>query len=149
MVGMRSEPISESKFFTCAQCGVCCKGFGGTYVSEADIAAIAAFLRVPAATVRQKYCVLSGSKPLLVQRDDGYCVFWEKGCTIHPVKPLMCRRWPFIPSLLVDIGNWQIMADSCPGMLKDADTTALIAHVTRIVEESRRPASDKQGKDHS
>ena len=46
----------------------------------------------------------------------GYCIFWDKLCTIHPVKPLMCRQWPFLKSVLVDSKNWQIMAGACPGI---------------------------------
>ena len=62
------------------------------------------------------YCRLSGGRPLLAQGPDGYCIFWKKLCTIHPVKPRMCRRWPFIESILVDPANWLAMAGSCPGM---------------------------------
>jgi hypothetical protein len=31
----------------------------------------------------------------------------------------MCRKWPFIESILVDAGNWQSLAASCPGMRTD------------------------------
>ena len=38
--------ISDCRLFECTQCGDCCKGFGGTYVSQADLETIAAFLGV-------------------------------------------------------------------------------------------------------
>jgi uncharacterized protein len=125
-----------SDFFECEQCGVCCKGYGGTCVDAQDIAAIADYLKVPADTVRQRYCVLSGTKQVLVQRDDGYCIFYDEKCTIHPVKPLMCRRWPFIHSLLVDAINWQIMAVSCPGMRRDINVDALLLYTRKVIENS-------------
>ena len=46
--------------------------------------------------------------------------FWDRICTIHPVKPQMCRRWPFIESVLRDVANWRIMASMCPGMMAEA-----------------------------
>jgi hypothetical protein len=32
----------------------------------------------------------------------------------------MCRRWPFIESVLRDVANWRIMASMCPGMWAEA-----------------------------
>jgi hypothetical protein len=32
----------------------------------------------------------------------------------------MCRQWPYIRSILIDVGNWRAMAASCPGMKADA-----------------------------
>ncbi|MDA8140098.1 MAG: YkgJ family cysteine cluster protein [Desulfobacteraceae bacterium] len=132
---MPSEINPETLFFQCTQCGVCCKGFGGTYVSEADLLAIANYIKRPVEEVRRHCCTLSGNRFVLGQRSDGYCVFWECNCTIHPVKPLMCRRWPFIPSLLVDISNWAIMADNCPGIKAEADYGQLRAYVNAQLKQ--------------
>jgi Fe-S-cluster containining protein len=131
---MPSDPVDVSDFFQCTQCGICCKGYGGTYVDEPDIAAIADYLTLPIKIVREKCCAPSGKRLVLAQRNDGYCIFWEQLCTIHPVKPLMCRRWPFIPSLLVDITNWQIMADSCPGIRPDVNLDALYMYAHAVIE---------------
>ena len=57
---------------------------------------------------------------MLAQGDNGYCILWDRHCTVHAVKPDMCKKWPFIESLLVDPKNWQAMASSCPGMRKNA-----------------------------
>lgn len=111
--------------FSCTRCGDCCKGYGGTYLSEADIHAIARYLGLTANRVVADYTRASGGGRLIVQGDDGYCVFWDRQCNIHPVKPKMCRQWPFIHSILVDVGNWRIMAASCPGMRADASDPAI------------------------
>ena len=128
---MKFETLNMDMFFSCTQCGECCKGFGGTYVSDEDIDAIAVFLGISPAVVRSEYCDTSGGRFVIAQRADGYCVFWDRNCTIHSVKPRMCRQWPFIPGLLADINNWRIMASMCPGMASDAD----LDHVLQLIIE--------------
>ena len=113
---MPSDCIGPQALFECRRCGDCCKGFGGTYLTDEDIEAISRYIGVHPEKLIARYCSRSGSKLVLSQRLDGYCIFWDKLCTIHPVKPRMCRKWPFIESILVDADNWLIMADSCPGI---------------------------------
>jgi uncharacterized protein len=107
--------------FNCVQCGECCKGFGGTYVSDRDIVRIADYVDCTTEFFVKNYCEKSGSKQVLACGSDGYCIFFErqKQCTIHPVKPYMCRAWPFIRPVLRYPENWNIMAGSCSGMKKD------------------------------
>ena len=109
----------SSDIFNCVNCGDCCKGYGGTYVTPADIKAIAAFIKIDPTDFVDKYCNISGKKPVLAQGDNGYCIFWDINCAIHPVKPRMCRDWPFIKNVLADIKNWHIMASVCPGIRTD------------------------------
>lgn len=133
-----NDCASAADFFECTQCGQCCRGYGGTYVSRADIAAIAKFLGVSEDCFRDRYCALSGGKPLLAQRGDGYCIFFDQNCSIHPVKPRMCRRWPFIPGVLADIDNWRAMSDSCPGMRPDVDRTKLRQYIQHALDTEDR-----------
>ncbi len=134
MVAMPSnDTAAASDFFQCKQCNDCCNGFGGTYVTEQELSAIARFLKISDEQFRARYCVLSGNKPVLAQGANGYCAFLKENCTIHPVKPHMCRRWPFIPNLINDVSNWFAMADSCPGMRKDIDESALLAFVRKEI----------------
>jgi Fe-S-cluster containining protein len=119
--------------FVCTRCGDCCKGYGGTYLSKADIDAIARYVGVSVHRLLAHYTRKSGGRHLIVQGDDGYCIFWDKVCTIHPVKPKMCRQWPFINSILVDVDNWRAMAVSCPGMNADAPDQTIITCVKRAL----------------
>jgi Fe-S-cluster containining protein len=121
--------------FDCTRCGDCCKGFGGTYLTQKDVDAISRFLGITAEALLIRFTQLSGDRPVIAQQKDGYCVFWDKLCSIHPVKPEMCRRWPFIRSVLVDVANWQAMAASCPGMNAKASDQQIIACVKRSLEE--------------
>jgi Fe-S-cluster containining protein len=129
-----SDDLKPEALFACTRCGDCCRGYGGTYVGTADIAAIAAFIRIDPSLLVERYCRISGGKYLLAQREDGYCIFWDKTCTIHSVKPRMCRRWPFIESVVADPQNWLIMAGFCPGMRTDVS----LARVQACIEAVRK-----------
>lgn len=98
-------------------------------MSRQDIRAISDYIGTSAERFTAEYCQISGGRPVLAQGSDGRCIFWDGLCTIHPVKPAMCRKWPFIESVLVDVGNWRAMADSCPGMQKDAPDHLVLERV--------------------
>ncbi|MBF0099677.1 MAG: YkgJ family cysteine cluster protein [Desulfobacterales bacterium] len=116
---LHHKNITQDDLFTCKKCGECCTGYGGTYLTEQDISAISTFLTIPEHQFLREYCVLSGNRYLISQAKNNKCVFWDKLCTIHAVKPKMCRQWPFIESVLMDTQNWYIMAQVCPGMRND------------------------------
>lgn len=127
---MRSEPSKSDRktddgIFACRQCGDCCQGYGGTYVSDADIRRIAAYIDVAPHDLRERFCQKSGDQLVLAQGENGFCIFYQDGCSIHAVKPKMCRDWPYIQNLQVDFGNWQAMASMCPGINKHASTRAV------------------------
>jgi Fe-S-cluster containining protein len=113
------ENLTEDQMFKCKKCGACCKGYGGTYLTDDDIQRIADYTRTDPDTFVEDFCHLSGAKHVLAQQENGYCIFWNEVCTIHSVKPRMCKEWPFIRSVLVDPANWHIMAGSCPGIRTD------------------------------
>jgi len=117
---MASEHNKSKEIFECRQCGQCCTGFGGTYITENDIQNICRYITADPSTFIQRYCDMSGSRPVLTTAEGGSCVFFDpkRQCTIHPVKPYMCRAWPFIKTLIANPENWDIMANSCPGMKK-------------------------------
>ncbi len=130
---INSQFKTSDHIFKCTMCGECCNGFGGTYVTGEDIEQISAFIHCDSAKFRAKFCNRSGSKFVLSQSETGKCIFFdpEKQCTIHPVKPRMCRNWPFIPTVVSHPENWNAMAGSCPGMKKDIPYETL----RRIVSE--------------
>lgn len=117
---MGSEYQSADDIFECRLCGECCNGFGGTYVTSLDIRRISKFIGSDPDSFIQKYCDPSGSRHVLTQGTDGSCVFFdpEKQCTIHPVKPRMCRTWPYLATIIKNPENWNAMASACPGMKK-------------------------------
>ncbi len=141
---MRSEKKQESEdieelapedIFECKMCGECCRGFGGTYVNSEDIERIAEYLGVGREEFLRKYCQKSGSGIVLAQKEDGYCVFFKENCTIHPVKPRMCKAWPFIQAVVKDMANWKAMANSCRGIRTDFPDEAIVECVRKVIEE--------------
>ncbi len=134
---MPSDSIGPEGLFECRKCGDCCKGYGGTYVSGEDIEAISHYIGSDPRRFVAEYCRLSGTRPVLAQRTDGYCIFWDQLCTIHPVKPQMCQSWPFLASILVDSVNWQIMADSCPGIHADVSAGVIEKCVEKMLAKDR------------
>jgi Fe-S-cluster containining protein len=140
---MPSNKTELPELFQCKKCGDCCKGFGGTYVTEKDIHAIARFLNLDVSTVISKYLTDSGKRKVIAQGDNGYCIFWERFCTIHPVKPKMCKKWPFIEAILKDVKNWHRMAESCSGMRTDVSDEEIINCVKRYLEANRKDFQKK------
>ena len=128
--------MKTTDIFKCQQCGDCCKGFGGTFVTEKEIEKIAASVNANPKTFVEKYCKVSGGKPLLAQGGDSYCIFWDGRCSIHPVKPRMCKNWPFLKSILVDINNWYIMASLCPGIRTNVPDSTIKAYVTQELSKN-------------
>ncbi|WP_457553465.1 YkgJ family cysteine cluster protein [Desulfobacula sp.] len=136
---MGSEEKSGSDIFECRLCGDCCKGFGGTYVTSQDIINICAYIHSDPEKFIDQYCDPSGSRHVLTLGKDGYCIFFDKitSCTIHPVKPYMCKAWPFITPVLLHSENWNAMANSCPGMQKDVpheDIKKIVAMKKEILD---------------
>lgn len=122
---MTSEVYTADNIFDCKQCGDCCTGYGGTYVTEKDIENISEFIGCAKEEFIEKYCNISGGKPLLSQGGDGKCVFFKELCTIHAVKPRMCRAWPFIEGVLKNENNWNVMSEACPGIITGVPATEL------------------------
>ncbi|HDL08097.1 MAG TPA: YkgJ family cysteine cluster protein [Desulfobacteraceae bacterium] len=129
------KEIQTEDIFQCKKCGDCCRGYGGTCVTEKDIITIADYVNTKPDSFVADYCQMSGKKPVLAQGKNRYCVFWDGLCMIHPVKPHMCRTWPFINSLLVDINNWYIMAQFCPGMRTDISPRLLEKYIQRELSD--------------
>ena len=139
---MSAKEVSPEDLFQCRQCGACCKGYGGTYVTAEDTELISRYIGEDPAGFIDKYCQMSGSRPVLAQAEDGYCVFCRDGaCTIHPVKPDMCRAWPFIKSVLVDVGNWRTMARACPGIQTDLSDEVITQGVRQMLKSDSKTTS--------
>lgn len=127
-----------SVFFECSQCGDCCSGQGGTYVDEKKIKEIADFLNISTERLKKEYLCLSSSRRYMIAcGKDGKCVFFDKNCSIHPVKPRMCREWPFIPAVIKVPENWEHMADACPGIKKQKNISDLKKFTLESLKKTR------------
>ncbi len=134
-----------SDFFECKQCGECCMGYGGTAVSQKDIEKIAAFVKVDVKSFIKNYCDKSGARYMITQREDGFCIFFDnKICAIHPVKPKMCRDWPFIRNVAREPENWHIMAGMCSGMKTDVPLENIVEYINSNSGMLNYPVNEKE-----
>jgi Fe-S-cluster containining protein len=123
--------MSRHPVFQCQQCGDCCAGRGGIFVRPEEVAAMAAFLKMDEEEFRSRY-LESSSMGTRLGISDGFCVFMEDHrCRVHPVKPFICRQWPFLPALLVDAEEFEAAKGACPGINPEC------SHED-FVEESRK-----------
>ena len=125
---MKEETFEKFEdFFCCTQCGECCVGFGGTEVSTSDIEKIASFIKTDKESFIKNYCALTAKKEyVLKQSEDGVCIFFKKNCSIHPVKPSMCKDWPFIKNIIKAPSTWNLMADACSGIKTNVPLSKLV-----------------------
>jgi hypothetical protein len=103
--------------FHCQQCGDCCVGQGGIFVRPDEVDAMAALLALPVAEFSRRFVEASPMGPRLTVAD-GVCVFLIPGglCRVHPVKPFICRQWPFLPAILMDPDELENAKTACPGL---------------------------------
>jgi hypothetical protein len=109
--------------FHCTQCGNCCSGAPGyVWVSVDECGQIAAFLGVERDPFTRKHVRRAGTRLSLLEKRNGDCEFLvrhENGkttCSIHPVRPVQCRTWPFWKSNLTSAEAWKEAGKDCPGM---------------------------------
>ncbi|MDY0132891.1 MAG: YkgJ family cysteine cluster protein [Desulforegulaceae bacterium] len=127
-----------SNFFECSQCGDCCSGQGGTYVDKKKIEEIASFLNITIEKLKKEYlCLSSTGRYMIACGKDGKCIFFNKNCSIHPVKPRMCREWPFIPAVIKVPENWEQMAEACPGIKKQSSRAELNSFILESLKTTR------------
>jgi Fe-S-cluster containining protein len=107
--------------FACRQCGECCRGEKGILETEAEFEALAGHLDLSPEDFAARYLVQTSLGPQLATQS-GTCVFQEGSlCRVHPVKPRICRDWPFLPALLTHADEFEAAKEACPGILADAE----------------------------
>lgn len=108
--------------FECQQSGNCCSGAPGyVWVTRDEVKAIAKFLGRTDGTLSKAHLRRVALRQSLTERANGDCVFLERSngctkCSIHPVKPMQCRTWPFWDSNLKSPAAWNQAAETCPGI---------------------------------
>ena len=90
----------EQGEFKCRMCGACCRIKDGIVrVSDAEIARIAAFLRMDESEFIERETEVAPDRKSLIlkSRPDGSCAYLtdDNLCRINPVKPDKCRTFPF------------------------------------------------------
>lgn len=116
---MKEKFYHQGLRFECTGCGGCCTHNDGYVdVTEAEAAAIAAFLGILEAEFIEQYLMLREDRAWeLKSRENGDCIFLEnKRCLIYPVRPRQCRTYPFWKENLKSSYRWKLTAQECPGI---------------------------------
>ncbi len=123
--------------FECKMCGHCCHGEATVSVSPKEQKKIAEFLNLSVEELKKRYLRPKGNITEM-KIVDGHCIFYGKDglCTIHPVKPIHCKRWPLHPSILGDENAWKAIKADCPGFSKDATYDEVKDLVRSVLNES-------------
>jgi Fe-S-cluster containining protein len=85
-----------------------------------DIARLAEYLGLPESRILDRYSETCADRIRLKTNRDEYCIFYDKGCGVHPGRPDICRAWPFFRGNLLDRTSWEMIQEYCPGVNKDA-----------------------------
>eukprot|EP00793_Prasinoderma_coloniale_P006584 PRCOL_00001414-RA len=123
--------------FDCTRCGACCSARGrdeynSVFVSDAEARAIAGALGYTHGAFVERFTeVVTGDVPavgggtkevtrrMLRFTAEGDCPLLDtttKLCSVHAVKPVQCRTWPFWEELLVDEATYASEVQQvCPG----------------------------------
>lgn len=81
-----------------------------------EITAMAAFLKMDQGEFHDRYLEPSSLGTRLAIKN-GVCVFLQDNrCGVHPVKPFICRQWPYLPALLADEDEFEAAKGACPGL---------------------------------
>lgn len=111
--------------FECIGCGRCCAGpeEGYVWLTDKEVVAIAEFLDIPEAEMRDRYVRRVNERLSLREKKPSRdCVFLEadglgeRKCKIYLVRPLQCRTWPFWAQNLGRPENWAAAGQRCPGI---------------------------------
>jgi uncharacterized protein len=114
------QDVDKPPVFSCQQCGECCRGEKGILVTTAEHAAMAAHLSLSLEDFAARYLLETAMGPQLASRN-GACVLQGDGlCLVHPVKPRICREWPYLSALLQHADEFEAAKEACPGLAPDA-----------------------------
>lgn len=114
---------SEGLRFKCTECGQCCTGAPGyAWVTDKEIEAIAAYLKMTVKDFSKKYLrYVNGRYSLLEKKISFDCIFLkDKKCQIYPVRPSQCRTFPWWVYNLSSPEAWEEAAKHCEGINPEA-----------------------------
>jgi Fe-S-cluster containining protein len=132
------DETNETASFRCTMCGECCKGYGGIVVTPKELMSIAEYLALKPEDFFARYCELLNGTISIKSEEGGYCLLYDHGCTVHPVKPTPCREWPFFKNIAAIKENWLIAKNNCPGILPESTYEDFLKDAEKLRTETKK-----------
>lgn len=130
------------------ECGDCCSGKHGpgtVWVSDEEVARLAAHVGMEAAAFRERYTRVVDGRVSLVERVNDDCIFYREGtgCLVYEARPVQCRTYPFWGKILRGPRTWSEEAKKCPGIHEDADVVPAEA-IRAVLEEDEKSSRPRK-----
>lgn len=119
----------NTTIFSCTRCGYCCHGETTVSLDAEDQVTMLEVLDISRTEAMERYWRETGSV-IQMQTNDGHCVFYRNGCSIHAGRPKKCREWPLVKAIITDEINLDTIRSSCPGL----SSKATYAEVRETIE---------------
>jgi Fe-S-cluster containining protein len=98
-------------------CINCCTQSGHIYVTEEDLDRISAYVGLDRKAFEERYVYRTKNRLRFTVPRTRWCHFLTPtGCTIHAVKPLQCRTFPYWPENVTGRSAWKDLRRYCPGV---------------------------------
>ena len=127
MTNQVSAAVSTTEAFTCLRCGNCCHGEGGIVLNASDEIMLCTHLGMDHAAFAAACTETVNGKKRLRTNEQGWCIFFAQGCSVHPAKPAVCRAWPFFRGNMLDANSWLMAQDACPGINNETGHAEFVA----------------------
>jgi Fe-S-cluster containining protein len=113
---------AEGELFECKRCGSCCQLVARITLWDRDIYYFAKYFNISIKLAKKRFTRVDQHTPTgLSIKKTRPCMFYDfidKSCKIYPVRPLVCRLYPF--GTLIDLDDLLNLPDNCP-MCKEFD----------------------------
>ena len=89
--------MTDSAIFSCRRCGACCRAPGYVYLTQADVARLAATLDMTEEEFAGRHAELGPNRAQLRLAGGvrGACMFLRgKNCRVYDARPEQCRQFP-------------------------------------------------------
>jgi Fe-S-cluster containining protein len=109
------------------------------YLTEEDIPRLASFLGMEVGAFEEKYVFRTKKlRRLRVPRHANCSFLREGGCSVHEVKPMQCRTFPYWPEILASRRAWHETGKRCPGIgkgeLVNIEAARAVAEELRVAQ---------------
>jgi Fe-S-cluster containining protein len=117
-------------------CTKCCEEQGFVYLTEDDITRLAGYLSLKPPDFEKRFVYRTRNLRRLRVPRYAQCSFLQGGgCSVHEVKPMQCRSFPYWPEILASRRAWHETGKRCPGIGKGELVNIEMAQ--RTAEEMR------------